>query len=571
MNARELTVALGGTWNAPRREGKARCPGHDDSDPSLDIAEKNGGTVFICRAGCDQHAVLDALKARGLWRTNGTANDDGTLRHPDLAKPDIVFRYHNAEAELVGVVCRWNARAGKKKELRPATYDAGKWRWNAFPEPRPLYHLPDLVAQPDKPVLVVEGEKAVDAARDIITCHVVTTWPGGSKAIKEADWRPLRGRDVVLWPDNDEAGKTAMRAIADRLTDARTVRGIKLPDGLPEKWDLGDPIPADLDPVALIGRARDLRGERLASLGLVSADALLAADFKPVRFAVPGLIPEGLGIFAGNPKAGKSWLILGVGVAVADGGLALGNIACAAGDVLLICLEDTPRRLAARLRAVLQGAPAPSRLDIATAWRRADEGGLADLRAWLTAHPNARLVAIDTLALIRGKPTRDQGVYAADYEAISAFKKVADEFGVAIILVHHRSKESRADPLASVSGTQGLTGSADTILVLDRKPKESHGMLYVRGRDVVEDELALQFDSETGRWLKVGAADDFRRSEQRRAILRLLIDSGDPMTPVDIAKALGKRGDAMRQTLIRMRKAGEVSQLPNGKYYATRT
>src|SRR5262249_15391278 len=150
---------------------------------------------------------------------------------------------------------------------------------------------------------------------------------------------------------------------------------------------------------------------------------------------------------------------------------------------------------------------------------------------WLAAHPEARLVAIDTLALMRGKPGKDQGVYAADYEAISAFKTVADEFGVPVILVHHRRKEGSTDPLASVRGTQGLTGSADTIIVLNREPKDAHGMLYVRGRDVAEDEIALQFDDATGRWLKLGPASDFRRSEERRAVIRLLADNVDPMTP----------------------------------------
>jgi hypothetical protein len=343
-----------------------------------------------------------------------------------------------------------------------------------------------------------------------------------------------------------------------------------MPDGLPDGWDLGDAVPADLDPIALIGRAADLRKDRLAGLKLITADSLLATNFKPPRWAVPGLIPEGLCVFAGNPKAGKSWAILDICIAVASGGQAFGNIKCEPGDVLYLALEDTERRLHGRLKAVLQGAPAPSRLTIATQWRRADDGGLADIKLWLAAHPQARLVAIDTLALVRGKPTKDQGVYAADYEAISAFKMVADEFGVPIVLVHHRRKESSSDPLASVSGTQGLTGSADTIIVLNREPKEAHGMLYVRGRDVSEDEIALQFDNDTGRWLNLGAAQDFRRSEERRAVIRLLAGNVDPMSPTDIAEGLGKKAGTIRMLLSKMHKAGEVQRLPNFKYYVSK-
>jgi DNA-binding transcriptional ArsR family regulator len=122
-----------------------------------------------------------------------------------------------------------------------------------------------------------------------------------------------------------------------------------------------------------------------------------------------------------------------------------------------------------------------------------------------------------------------------------------------------------------VSGTAGLTGSADTILVLKRNPGEAFGLLYVRGRDVIEAEIGLQFDDKTGKWLHVGGADDHRKSEQRRAILRVLGDNVDPMYPAEIAAALDKRQSTIRQALLRMHRAGEVSRLPNGKYYAAKT
>jgi hypothetical protein len=88
------------------------------------------------------------------------------------------------------------------------------------------------------------------------------------------------------------------------------------------------------------------------------------------------------------------------------------------------------------------------------------------------------------------------------------------------------------------------------------------------GRDVIEDEWAMEFHKETGCWLKLGEADDFRRSEERRAVLRLLAQSGDAMTPAEVAKALGRRpGAGMRMMMQRMRRDGEIQQLPNQKYY----
>nr|WP_246591083.1 DUF6371 domain-containing protein [Georgfuchsia toluolica] len=73
----------------------------------------------------------------------------------------------------------------------------------AFPEPRPLYGLDRLAAKPDATVLLVEGEKCADAAAEVLPEYAVLTWPGGCKAVKKVDWRPLAGRKVICWPDAD--------------------------------------------------------------------------------------------------------------------------------------------------------------------------------------------------------------------------------------------------------------------------------------------------------------------------------------------------------------------------------
>jgi putative DNA primase/helicase len=86
-----------------------------------------------------------------------------------------------------------------------------EWRWLGFPKPRPLYGLDRLAARPKAPVVVTEGEKAADAAALLLLDHVAVTSPGGSKAAKAADWSPLAGRHVVIWPDNDAPGQAYAR------------------------------------------------------------------------------------------------------------------------------------------------------------------------------------------------------------------------------------------------------------------------------------------------------------------------------------------------------------------------
>src|SRR5437763_12996441 len=174
-----------------------------------------------------------------------------------------------------------------------------------------------------------------------------------------------------------------------------------------------------------------------AAFKLTSAADRGAREFKQPKGAVPQIVAEGLTILAGKPKTGKSWAALDFAVAVAGGYSALGNVECQQGDVLLLALEDNDRRLNQRLKAVLQGQPAPAALQIATQWRRADAGGLLELEKWLTEHPSARLVIIDTLQKIRGERKKNDGIYADDYAAVGNLKTLADKATVPFVIVHH--------------------------------------------------------------------------------------------------------------------------------------
>ncbi len=299
----------------------------------------------------------------------------------------------------------------------------------------------------------------------------------------------------------------------------------------------------------------------------ITARELQTMEFPPIKYIVEPYFVEGLTLFAGKPKIGKSWLALDVALAVAYGGAALGNIEVEAGNVLYAALEDNRRRLQRRISQLLmEDADWPEALDLVTDMRRLDDGGLDDITRWADKADNPRLVVIDTFAKVRPAKGSKDGTYDADYASLVPLQQFAGERGLGVILVHHQRKMDSEDPLDTVSGTTGLTGAADSVLVLAR---DTQGVvLHGRGRDIDEVEAAMQFDKTSGRWSVLGDASEMRRSEERTNILKVLREEDAPMGPRDIAKATALPEDSVRHLCRKMVQAGDLEKKGYGKYAA---
>lgn len=308
----------------------------------------------------------------------------------------------------------------------------------------------------------------------------------------------------------------------------------------------------------------DLDGlERPARPSRFSAAELWDMEFPPVAWVVPDYIAAGLTLLVGAPKLGKSWLALDLCRAVAEGGYVLGDRHCSQGSALYAALEDNPRRLKDRLRKVCARKPSDA-LAIWTEMRMLDDGGLTDLRRWIETASNPRLIVIDVLNKVRSAQGRTEAPYAYDYRSVTPLKELADEFGVAIVVVHHTRKADAGDKLEKVSGTNGLTGAADTTIILDR---DGEGVtLSGRGRDVAEFDTAMEFDRDTCRWSVLGDAKEVRVSHERKAILAALAGETEPVGPNVIADVSGLASANVRFLLGRMGKAGQVQKVGRGKY-----
>jgi AAA domain len=301
-----------------------------------------------------------------------------------------------------------------------------------------------------------------------------------------------------------------------------------------------------------------------------TAEQLRIMKFGPFSWIVPEIVPaEGVTLLCSRPKFGKSWLAYDLCIGATMNRFILGEIKPAQGGVLYLALEDSRRRLQRRTTKLLPtfGGKWSEKLTITTKWRRLHEGGLDDIRDW---HEDTKAkgddpiaVVIDVLAKVR-KPTGNKPVYESDYEALTGLHQLSHELGVAIVVVHHTRKMASDDLMETVNGSYGLVGAVDTVIVMANKG--GGAVLDVRGRDVESAELAIQFCKNSCRWTILGAAADVLQSDQRKAIIAVLTDNGEPMRINELAAATSMKRNPLEILLGRMVKDGLIKRTSPGRY-----
>ena len=238
-------------------------------------------------------------------------------------------------------------------------------------------------------------------------------------------------------------------------------------------------------------------------------------------------------------------------------------------DVLYLALEDGPRRLQGRLALHLAGRSVPEGLTFATEWPPLDQGGIEALEEWLRDHSRAVLVVIDTLAKVKPKGRPNGNVYAEDYAASGDLAALARKYRVAILVLHHLRKMAAEDWLDAISSTLGLVGGADAVLGLFRHRGQTEAALRITGRDIEERELALDFNPASGKWSVLGDGENLRLRPERAEIVSLLSRADEPMTPSQVATALGKNPSTIKYLLRSMLRDDQLQVLAGGRYINT--
>jgi DNA-binding transcriptional ArsR family regulator len=533
----------------------ACCPAHDDRNPSLSI--KTAGTKILlhCFAGCSIESIAQAI---------GLEVKDLHLDEPK-AQPNTFYEYQDEQGNLLFQV----VRSPQKKFMQRRPGKDGEWINNTRGVRRVPYRLPELLAgvEAGAMIFIPEGEKDVESLRKlglVATCNPM----GAGKWTKELN-PYFKGANVVILPDNDEPGREHANKVAQNLQGvAASVKVLELP-GLDEKGDVSDWLEAGgtgEQLAVLVHKTPEWKFARLQKHlpEIMTVEQILKTEFPEPIWVVPGLIPAGLTVLAGAPKLGKSWLALCLGLALANGGRALGKIQVDQGDVLYLALEDTPRRIQDRLEQL--GATVTKSMAVCTEWERGTLGTDV-LDGYLSMNPKIKLVIIDTLQRFREPTKGNQNIYEADYEAMTPIKRVADKHNMAIIVVHHTRKSggTDGDPFSAISGSQGIGGTVDTRIVLERASGEADGKLYIDGRDVEYQELALKMDNLTG-WTLLGEAREYEQNKERSEILEVLRKADGAMRTGEIAEEIGKTGPATSNLLKKLVKEGLIKRAGYGLY-----
>lgn len=247
-----LDTGLWGDFAGPERGGDlvalyAAIHGLGQGEAARALAAELSMPLRPCGAGTSADVIR--MPSRGQdWRPLLPVPDTAPPppnRHPNWGTPAHVAEVRNSTGALLHLILRFEPPADRKRVV-PLTYGTldGRtdWHWKGPAAPRPLYGLDRLAAHPGRPVLVVEGEPKRDAAHRLLGARaVVVSWPNGADGVGKADWDPLRGRDVAVWPDADSMGRAAAAAVEVVLRGVgASVRVVAPPDAVPTGWDLAD-------------------------------------------------------------------------------------------------------------------------------------------------------------------------------------------------------------------------------------------------------------------------------------------------------------------------------------------
>jgi len=482
--------------------GKAKCPAHDDQNPSLSFQEAEDGRLLVtCRAGCLTSEVLAAL---GLeWPDLFPGDESKSKRQCAARRIAATYDYTDENGDLLYQVVRYEPKGFAQR--RPKA--DGTWDYGLGDVRRVLYRLPELLAAKEAGgwIVVVEGEKDADRLHDLGI--VATTCSQGACKWKDEYSASLAGAKVAVIPDNDEPGRQHARVVAESLSRAGvTPRVVELP-GLPEKGDVSDWLDqghsaGEVNETILATEPWSPGPDEEVARPATAPTLVRVSDVEPeqVEWLWPGRLALGkICVLDGDPALGKSTVTLDI-AARASTGLPMpdGHQLPEAVAVILLSAEDG---IADTIRPRLEAHGADLErvhvLDGVGPWCRPWTTGDTDALRQAIADTGAKLVIIDPLmAYLEANAHKDQEVR----KELHPLARLADELGVAILVVRHLNKGSSGNALYRGGGSIGIIGAARSGLIVQADPDDETGhrrVLAVSKCNLAEKAPSLAYHIET--------------------------------------------------------------------------
>lgn len=508
-----------------------------------------------------KHLPIEYLQSLGM------KDRDGDGKNPSY----IAIPYYGPDGKCTAIKQRFNSR------------NKQRFGWDKGGKVT-LYGLWLDLNKTAPAVILAEGESDAQSCwLKGLPCYGV---PGATNFQKE--WVQFIGeRSVYIHVEPDNGGQQFRMKTLEKLRDGGFAGRVfsfschdideecKDPSDLLIKY--GDDFRSKIDPALKVAHREDLNivpgmtineaketKKEIRALEVYSASELYGKHLEAPPTIVRGAIPAGLSVLAGAPKRGKSWLALALAIAVASGQTWLG-MPTERGDVLYLDLESKPFRVQKRLSQLLVGQ-APQSLYISHDCEKLDSGLLWQIQDWAQKVEKPSLVIIDTLGRVDGEKKRNENAYQSDTRVLGELQGFALQNKLAILCVHHLKKATMGvtDPFEMISGSMGITGAADAVLLLAGKRGEVDSTLSITSRDFESKELIIAMDN--GRWfLKSTNSAEYIEEQKylKSALVRgiIAIAKENHMwqgTGADLKEALTIRGCAEASTMDTRKLTNEV-------------
>lgn len=248
----------------------------------------------------------------------------------------------------------------------------------------------------------------------------------------------------------------------------------------------------------------------MGKIQLIDAETLYYKPLEHPKMLIDGVLSDGLAIMAGDSKIGKSWMVLWMCLQISKGEPVWG-LPTRKTDVVYLALEDREWRVQQRMQDLTDTPPDNLHFGFSCGQLGAElESQIEDV---LKDYPSTGLLFIDTLQMVRDNASAKVNAYAQDYKDLSSLKRITDNHGICIFVVHHTRKERDGGNIFNdMTGSTGIMGVADTGMILRKDDRfGDNATLCITGRDVEEKKLKMQMCGVKWEITEELSADDLRK------------------------------------------------------------